>query len=301
MSKSQNPQVSQDKREDEEIQGLKSAFEDRWISFYSSFYSNQDSLHEAVKYSLDGEGKRVRPMMTLLSHIGLNGKSDDSFLAAIAVEMIHTYSLIHDDLPCMDDDDLRRGKPTVHKEFGEAPALLAGDALLTDAFGVLAQFKNRLAVKEAITELSTAAGSHGMVLGQSLDLSWTNKEGHSIEILGDIHTNKTGKLMGAACALGALTAGADEKSIARLRAFGQTTGLVFQIIDDLIDPIGGHGKTTGKDEAQNKLTFLKFYSADEAMKKAEELMDSALGLLDAPGIDCALLKHYTKQLLSRKK
>ena len=283
----------------EGVEELKQAFEKRWITFRESFYNNQDSLHKATSYALAGEGKRVRPLLTLISHKELGGKSDDAFLAAFAVEMLHTYSLIHDDLPCMDDDDLRRGRATVHKKFDEATALLAGDALLTDAFGVLAQFKNRLAVKEAITELSSAAGGHGMVLGQSLDLFWTGKDGGGLEELGEIHNNKTGKLMGASCALGALTAGACEKTVMRFRAFGQTVGLVFQIVDDLIDPLGGHGKSQGKDDAQNKLTFLKFHSPEEAKEKADELMASAVQLLSAPGIEVPLLIDYTKNLINR--
>ncbi len=242
----------------------------------------QKKLYEAMRYSLLAGGKRLRPIFAY-EFCRMCGKDwHNAIPFATAVEMIHTYSLIHDDLPCMDNDDFRRGKPTNHKVFGEAMAVLAGDALLTDAFAVAAGAKldDPSQIGFAISVLSHAAGSYGMVGGQALDMLSEERSCTEQEVI-NIQSLKTGALIRTACVLGTVAGGGSEKQIEAAAGFADALGLAFQIRDDMLDVIGNAqelGKATGADGAKN--TFVRLYG----LKKCEELVQKytelALGFLD---------------------
>ncbi|MBQ9801674.1 MAG: polyprenyl synthetase family protein [Clostridia bacterium] len=233
---------------------------------------------KAMQYSLIApRAKRIRPTLVLEFCRLFGGTRAAALPFAAAVEMVHTYSLIHDDLPCMDDDDLRRGRPTCHKMFGEATALLAGDALLTYAFEVLAsntQVEPR-AVCDAVTVLSRAAGAFGMIGGQTMDLAGEKKR-HSLEALIKLHEHKTGALIVASATLGCLAAGlslTDPRTVAA-QNYARGIGLAFQIVDDVLDvtvDAETAGKTVGSDEAQNKTTFIGYYTPEEALAYAADV------------------------------
>ena len=245
--------------------------EDYLKNYYTEFHNEpQKPLFEAMEYSLLAGGKRLRPIFAFefCRLCGGNWKQAAPFAAA--VEMIHTYSLIHDDLPCMDNDDFRRGRPTNHKVFGEGMAVLAGDALLTDAFlcASSAKLPNPGDMADAIGILAQCAGSLGMVGGQVLDIMSESRELNEQEVI-DIQSRKTGALINAACVLGAIAAGASEDRIAAASRFAGALGLAFQIRDDMLDVIGTReemGKGVGTDEAKN--TFVRLYGLD----KCEELV-----------------------------
>ena len=239
-------------------------------------------LYEAQRYSLLSGGKRIRPALVIESCRMLGGDINAALPFACAIEMIHTYSLIHDDLPCMDDDDMRRGKPTCHKVFGEATATLAGDGLLTDAFAVCAMnpYVSGDCAATAVALLSGAAGSFGMVKGQMTDLY--GEENYLTEQeLVELHMGKTGAMICASVQLGALAAGlapSDERT-ERLTAFAQRIGLAFQIIDDILDATSSEetlGKSVGSDKDKNKTTFLSFFTVDQAKRQAEDMTSSAI-------------------------
>ena len=237
---------------------------------------------EAQKYSLLGGGKRIRPFLANEVCRTLGGTIEASMPLACAVEMIHTYSLIHDDLPCMDDDDMRRGKPSNHKVYGYAGALLAGDALLTRAFGVIAGAETLSAEQKAsaVLTLANAAGDCGMIGGQVIDLDGENKE-LSFDKLLRLHAHKTGALIRCAAVLGCIAAGfapdtAEAKAIA---TYADKIGLAFQVVDDILDATASEeelGKTVGSDADNNKTTFLTFYSVEEAAAYAARLTDEAI-------------------------
>ncbi|MEZ4740947.1 MAG: polyprenyl synthetase family protein [Bdellovibrionota bacterium] len=285
------------------IESSYNLFDQELKSFINNYYPPEDHLREAISYSLASQGKRVRPMLVLLSCQAFKKEANNAIASALAIEMIHAYSLIHDDLPCMDNDILRRGQPTTHIEFGEGCALLAGDALLSDAFNVLTSWKAEqlsAAIRlKQVSELSAAIGSHGMVLGQHLDLYWTDREGASTEIIDKIHVCKTGKLLGASCALGAIAAEADNKEVDAFRQFGEKLGLAFQIQDDLIDGLKATGKSAGKDQKVNKLTYLKFMSQDQAHSIAKELIEQSVNSLTKLGQKTSPLLSYSLQLIDR--
>ena len=243
-------------------------------------------LPEAVRYSLLAGGKRVRPTLTLEFCRMLGGQVEDALPFAAAVEMIHTFSLIHDDLPCMDDDDLRRGRPTNHKVYGEAVALLAGDALALDAFGVVASNRNVSAEARATaTELLfLAAGGCGMVRGQTMDM-FGESHALSLEELKELHRNKTGALIRVSAQLGVLAAGygADSNEMADAVAYAESIGLAFQVIDDILDATATAeqlGKSVGGDAAHNKNTFLSFYSVEAAGEYARACTDEAVAHIE---------------------
>ena len=217
-----------------------------------------ETLREAMRYSLLADGKRLRSVLVLLAAKAAGGSPEAALPAACAVEMVHTYSLIHDDLPAMDDDDLRRGKPTNHKVYGEAMAILAGDALLTRAFEVMASDVKPAEVAARCTaRLAGAAGPSGMVGGQVDDLQGEKCEGH-LDQLHSIHRRKTGALLSVSLELGALIAGADQTTQDALASYGEKLGLAFQITDDLLDVQGEEGavgKRVGKDSERGKMTF----------------------------------------------
>jgi geranylgeranyl diphosphate synthase type II len=243
----------------------------RWVPREST---SPESIHQAMRYSLFAGGKRVRPILCIAAAEAVSDAAAGIESAACALELIHTYSLIHDDLPALDNDDLRRGRPTCHKVFGEAIAILAGDALLTLAFQVLAQLecaperKNRL-----IEELAVASGTvDGMIGGQVHDLEGEGKH-PTAALLEAIHRAKTGALLKASLRIGGLYAGADDDQLHALSCYGEHIGLAFQIVDDVLDveqPSEALGKTAGKDAQQRKITFPSVYGLERSREMAEQ-------------------------------
>ncbi len=250
------------------------------------------TLDEAIHYSLMAGGKRVRPALTLEFCRLFGGDPTAALPFAAAVEMIHTFSLIHDDLPCMDDDDLRRGRPTSHKVFGEANALLAGDALALDAFGMAAanEAVSPAARATAVMLLSTAAGSHGMVRGQIMDM-FGEQNALTYDELLTLHAHKTGALIRVAAQLGVLAAGytADSSEMTAAVAYADRIGLAFQVVDDILDVTSTPeilGKSVGGDADHHKNTFLTFCTVTEAEAEADRLTDEAVAAIEAyPGSD----------------
>ena len=239
-----------------------------------------ETLHEAMRYSLDAGGKRIRPVLCFASCEAVGGDTTLAEAPAAALELVHTYSLIHDDLPCMDDDDFRRGKPSSHRVYGEALAVLAGDGLLTRAFGVLAEAQelSPAARIEMVAALAEAAGSRGMVGGQALDVAAEGDEEADLPTLQFIHTHKTGALFGASCRLGGLAGGGDEESVRRLGRFGEKMGHAFQIVDDLLDETGradALGKASGRDRARGKATYPRILGVEESKRRVQALAGSA--------------------------
>ena len=270
--------------------------------FYAQFQSEpQKPLYDAIQYSLLAGGKRLRPMLAFefCRMCGADWKKAAPFAAAI--EMIHTYSLIHDDLPAMDNDDFRRGRPTNHKVYGEAMAILAGDALLTDAFTVSSQAEvsNLQAMRDAIGILSECAGSGGMVGGQVLDIMSEERELTEQEVL-DIQTRKTGCLISAACSLGAIAGGASEEQFDAACQFASGLGLAFQIRDDMLDVIGTQeemGKGVGTDEAKN--TFVRLYGLEKCEELVQKYTAYALDALKAFE-DTEYITNLAKSLTERR-
>lgn len=264
-----------------------------------------DLLREAMRYSVTAGGKRLRPLLTIAAAETLGLSGEKVMPVALALELIHTYSLIHDDLPAMDDSDLRRGKPTCHRLYGEAVAILAGDALLTLAFDLVASYGLREGRPgEALRismELSRAAGKEGMVGGQLLDLE---SEGKIVapEELEKIDRLKTGALLQAAVSCGAIAAGAAPDRIRALKDYGSRLGLAFQIADDLLDLEGDAavmGKAAGADRSRGKATFPALLGAAPARRRAAELYREALACLDALAEPAELLRELARQLVFR--
>jgi geranylgeranyl diphosphate synthase, type II len=255
----------------EQVQAV-DAILDQWVPEESV---DPASIHRAMRYSLFAGGKRIRPILAIASARAISESDDGVGHAAATLELVHTYSLIHDDLPALDNDDLRRGRPTCHKVFGEAMAILAGDALLTLAFEVLSRLKRVSAERKIrlVEELSRAAGTvGGMIGGQVNDLEGERKTPTAL-LLESIHRAKTGALLRASVRMGAIYAGADEAELAALSQYGEHVGLAFQIVDDVLDmeePSEALGKTAGKDEAQQKITFPAVYGLERSRGMAEE-------------------------------
>jgi geranylgeranyl diphosphate synthase type II len=245
-------------------------------------------LHEAMAYSLLAPGKRLRPLLVLLACEAAGGSDEAALPATAAVEMVHTYSLIHDDLPAMDDDDLRRGRPTCHKQFGEALAILAGDALLTLAFQVLAEDYPPATAAAACRELARGSGAAGMVGGQVEDLAWEHRPSGALADLEQVHAHKTGALFRACLRLGAVVAqgeqpgGPDPAIVEALDGFGRGFGLAFQITDDLLDVEGDAGQTgkrVGKDAGRGKLTYPGLLGPAESRARAAAVCRQAADAL----------------------
>ena len=264
-----------------------------------------ETLEKAMEYSLMAGGKRLRPVL-LMAAADAVGKDGAAFLTTgCAIEMIHTYSLIHDDLPAMDNDDYRRGKPTNHKVFGDGIAVLAGDALLTLAFEVMLRQEDAApeTLVTVVSEMSRAAGPYGMVGGQVLDLEG---EGRRLDLaaLRKIHMGKTGALFCAAIRSGAILAGAKEEELAALTLYAERFGLAFQITDDILDVTGDEaaiGKPVGSDVRNEKATYVTLTSLEEAKKLAEDAVDEAVEALDIFGERAAFLRDLALFLLGRKK
>lgn len=265
----------------------------------------QDTLAHAMEYTLLGGGKKLRPVLTLLCCELIAGNiNDDAITAAAAVEMVHTYSLVHDDLPAMDDDDLRRGRPTCHKKFDEATAILAGDGLLTLAFEILAGEISdpKIAVK-LITVLGKAAGAAGMIAGQADDLK-AEKSTPKKELVEKIHLNKTAKMFAAATSMGAIAAKASSEEIKTLEEFGLWLGLGFQIADDILDVTATSeqlGKTAGKDEMTGKATYPAVFGIEKSKQLLEEIAKETTELLKPFGQKADTLKDLTTTLTKRTK
>lgn len=267
-----------------------------------------DQLLPAMAYAVRAGGKRIRPLLVYATW-QLGEQSEDKRepllevdTAAIAMELMHTYSLVHDDLPCMDDDDLRRGKLTTHRAFDEATALLAGDALQTEAFYILTQMQIPAKLKvQLIHELSKCSGLRGMCKGQAIDLANVGKF-LNLETLEKMHRLKTGALLSCAIQMGAILGAQNDMQRKLLYQFAHDVGLGFQVTDDILDMTQNTqtlGKTAGKDEQSGKPTFVSLMGLDAAQTFAKDLMDKALGSLDAWGKEADPLRHITKWVFIR--
>ncbi len=266
------------------------------------------SIHKAMRYSIFAGGKRVRPVLMLAACEAVGGIIEKAMPSACAMEMIHTYSLIHDDLPAMDNDDFRRGRPTNHKVFGEAIAILAGDGLLTEAFKLISnpsfatdiESATRLAV---IHEIATCAGTYGMVGGQVVDMESEGKPEIDLPTVQYIHTHKTGALIKASVVAGALLGGADEVQLAAIRRYGEAAGLAFQIADDILDIEGTTeeiGKDAGSDEARGKATYPAVMGLAAAKQEAKAMMDEAMLALEPLGKPAEPLREIARYIVERK-
>lgn len=262
------------------------------------------TLHRAMRYSLFAGGKRLRPILTLAAAEACGGSMRLALPAACAVECIHTYSLIHDDLPCMDDDDLRRGRPTSHKVFGEGIAVLTGDALLTEAFAILASAPEtpRHQTHHLLQELTRAAGSRALIAGQVADLEAEGKKS-TRGMLRFIHQGKTAAMIVASLRLGAMSANAGKKQLRALSVFGENLGLAFQVIDDILDitqTSAKLGKSAGKDLTAEKTTYPALLGLEAARREARRLTHAAQNALLPLGGDADRLREIADYLLDRE-
>ncbi len=281
------------------------------LRYLDSETTTPKRLHEAMRYAVLGGGKRIRPLLVFAaSELGSDSLVNHDLVdrAASAMEMIHTYSLVHDDLPCMDDDDLRRGRPTVHKAFGEATALLVGDALQTRAFEILSHPigddpRISLAQLRMIRGLAYASGSKGMAGGQAIDLQNVGKK-MDLPALEEMHAMKTGALLISAVQLGGIAAQLSPASMALLDTYAKALGLAFQVVDDILDATADSatlGKTAGKDAAQDKPTYVTLKGLDYAKELAKELKGRALDSLNEFGPQADALRHLAHLVVDRKK
>lgn len=263
-------------------------------------------LHRAMRYSIFAGGKRLRPTLVLAAGEAFGAETDDLMPAACAIEMIHTYSLIHDDLPAMDNDDLRRGRPTCHKAFGEAMAILAGDALLTQAFRVLASdsaARDPQRQVRVIREIATAAGTvDALIGGQVADIA---SEGKQVDdaTLEYIHRSKTGAMIRAAVVAGGIIAGANEEQIDSLRRYAERIGLAFQIADDILDVTSTSeqlGKTPGKDQAARKATYPALHGIKASEARARQLVDEAVAVVSRLGVETGALEEIARFIIARR-
>lgn len=263
----------------------KSAVVDRFLASYFKKRLRPAVLMESMRYSLMAGGKRLRPVLAMASCEACGHDSSDIVQYASALEFIHTYSLIHDDLPAMDDDDLRRGKPTNHKVFGEAVAILAGDGLLTEAFALLSTPSGKVrksVLADAVAEVASGAGVFGMVAGQAQDIVSENIPPDK-KTLSFIHVHKTGALITSSVRLGAILAGASKTKLDALTEYGKHIGLAFQVVDDILDVEGDTeelGKTAGSDERKKKMTYPALYGIDKSRKEAMRLVGGAIASIE---------------------
>lgn len=281
----------------------KKMVESRIEELFPEVESGYSHLVKAARYSLLSGGKRIRPAVMMEFCKLCGGKPEDALDFAVALEMIHTYSLIHDDLPCMDNDDMRRGKPSCHKAFGEDIALLAGDTLLTEAFFVASNANVSVdKALKAVSYLSANAGLHGMIGGQVLDLAFEENTPDPT-MLSDMYMRKTAALLIAAASIGCIAAGKDtENNLKNAAKYGYNLGLAFQVIDDILDVTADEkklGKPVGSDDKNNKTTFVTIYGIEKAFAIAAQLSNAALDALDEFGGDTAALYELTNYLLDR--
>ena len=262
------------------------------------------TIHKAMRYSLFAGGKRLRPILCLAAAEACRGKTKAALPQACAVECIHTYSLIHDDLPSMDNDDLRRGRPTCHKVFGDAIAILAGDALLTIAFEIATHAKpvSRYDLRDVLREIAEAAGSRKLIAGQVADLE-AERQRISRRQVRSIHENKTAALLAASVRLGAMAANASAKQLAAVSAFGRALGLAFQVIDDILDVTQTSeklGKSAGKDLAAQKATYPAVIGLEKSRAEARRLTSKAHRALESLGERATTLRALADYLLRRE-
>lgn len=288
---------------DEKYQEYLSLADNALKGYCSSLNARTEKLKEAMTYSVLLGGKRIRPVMLLAAADMLGVPREDALPFAVAIELIHTYSLIHDDLPAMDNDDFRRGKPSNHKAFGEAHAILAGDALLNTAYNLCFKqcFKGERFVRAA-DYICEASGEAGMIAGQSADILFSGKKDYTEEDVRFIYRHKTGKLLCASLAVASILA--DNRYFLELENFGESIGLLFQFTDDILDVTGNFeelGKTLGKDEAEEKPTFVKLNGLKQTEIEADLCVDSCLYALDGIDADAEFLKELVFFVRNRKK
>jgi geranylgeranyl diphosphate synthase, type II len=280
-------------------------------SYLISYFENPSSpalLHDAIKYSLMAGGKRIRPILALASYEACGKDCNEIIPQAAALELIHTYSLIHDDLPAMDNDDLRRGKPTNHKVFGEAMAILAGDALLTEAFLMITNtlFDGKPikspALMKVVREVAISSGAYGMVGGQAQDILSEDSEPDR-DILDFIHLHKTAALITASVRIGPLIANSGRKALRALTTYGENIGLAFQIVDDILDVEGTTeelGKSAGSDSRKKKMTYPSLFGMEGARQKANGLVSSAIDALKIFSSEADPLREIAGYLIKRR-
>jgi len=264
-------------------------------------------IFNSMRYSLFAGGKRLRPILVIASAETVGGKRETVLPFACAIEMIHTYTLIHDDLPAIDNDDFRRGKPTNHKEFGEAIAILAGDALLTMAFQIMSDTRlmphtNPSVILRAINEVAYAVGVFGTIGGQIVDIQSTGKN-LDIPTLEYIHTHKTGEMILSAVRAGAILSGCEEDELNALTHYAENIGLAFQVMDDILDVEGESevmGKTAGSDERMKKVTYPAVFGLAESKKIAGRLIDNSIKSLEMFGDKAEVLKDVSEYIIARK-
>lgn len=251
--------------------------------FKSSSISLENNFLDMLKYPLDAGGKRLRPILTCLACELFNGDYKKAIIPAVSLELIHTYSLVHDDLPAMDNDDLRRGKPTTHVKYGEANAILVGDGLFTHSFEILSNANvNDKTLRKLLYEISYAAGVSGMVMGQFIDLYYEERD-IDFEMLKILHSKKTGAMIRGAVRVGAIASEKENINLENITKYGEAIGLAFQIQDDILDVISDNetlGKTVGKDEKEGKLTYVKQFGLEGAKEKAIETSKEAIDYLN---------------------
>lgn len=275
--------------------------EERLEQLVAESHETYRSLYQAARYSLLAPGKRLRPILALATNEVLGGNEKAALSACCVLELVHTYSLIHDDLPAMDNDDFRRGKPSLHKAYNEGLAILAGDFLLTHAFQLLARdenIDNEQKVK-LIGLLAEGAGGEGMIAGQVLDIEAQGKA-VNIDFLQAIHRKKTGALIAVSVEFGAILAKGTENDLHALRQFGKEIGLAFQIADDIIDVTNSeekHGKKISSDVANKKITYVSLLGLEEARKQAKLHRENAIQALDGLSKDASLLKTIADSIL----
>lgn len=263
----------------------------------------QDNVAKAMDYSLEAGGKRIRPVLVLAFCNMCGGDYKKAAAPAAAIEMIHTFSLIHDDLPCMDDDDFRRGKPSCHKQFDEATAVLAGDALAIRPFEIIAKSAELSDTSKVriIAELANSSGAEGMIGGQIIDIENEKRNVVDEENLHTMYLLKTGKLIKTSCVMGCIAAGADDEKIKYAEKYAECLGMAFQIIDDILDVTGNEqllGKPVGSDAEENKTTFVTIFGIEKAREEAEKYTKQAMDILDKFDNN-EFLKELTEYMLNR--
>lgn len=289
------------------LQNRKKIIDQQLERYFPPSSDDDTKLRESIRYGLFSGGKRLRPILCLAASEAVCGDYNLALPVACSIELIHTYSLIHDDLPSMDNDMLRRGKPTNHNIYGEALAILTGDALLTEAFGLIAREGKSAGldskvIVDIVELLSYAAGHEGMVLGQSLDLYLEGNAKADAETIKNMHRLKTGAMIEAAVLLGATVARANDRQLESLRLYSGYLGLSFQIIDDVLDVVGSNhfGKQTGSDSRKSKSTFPSVLGLDESRKLASSLTENAVKSLDVFEGDTKLLRDIAYYLGDRE-
>ncbi|MBO4713111.1 MAG: polyprenyl synthetase family protein [Fibrobacter sp.] len=281
------------------LSSISSQMESRFEEFLPSEKERPCRLHEAMRYSMFAGGKRLRPALVRAAFDLFGGKGDSVWYAMTALEMLHTFSLIHDDLPCIDNDDFRRGKPTSHKQFGEATAVLAGDALCILAFELMGKTGNA----RAIEILAHLLGTFGMIGGEMTDIECEGKP-VDFETVNYIHYHKTAALIEASLEVGALLAGASDKDVETIRKYGRSIGLAFQIVDDILDIVSTTeelGKDAGSDVERGKATYPALIGLEKSRERARELYEESISALDALEYDTSLFRAIAAFIITRVK